>query len=348
MTPLVKCVVWDLDDTLWQGTIAEDDTVRPVRHRFALLRELDGRGVLQTVASRGDRARAEERLRAYGLFDLLVLPQIGWRDKSEAVGDIIGALGFAPATFLFVDNDPFERAEVTSIHPGVRCLAPEAADGLLATVLAGLPVTSEASTRRISYQTGARRRDAELRAGDRHAFEQSLGLRLVVRPATVDDLARCTELTRRTTQLNTTGRVVPEPELLGMLDVPGHAVLVVFLSDRFGDYGLVGLAVLRIGSDTWDLLLLATSCRVLSRGVGGLVLTILQREAARADRTLVVDFVSTERNRPMLLALRFAGFTPVDGVEGGGSQRLVAGRAARALPAHVDVDLIPSKGSVPW
>ena len=111
MTDVLKCVIWDLDDTLWRGTLIENDALRPVPQRFALLRELDGRGVLQSVASRGDQERAEQRLRAYGLFDLLVWPQIGWRDKSEAVGDIVSALGFDPRTVAFVDNDPFERAE---------------------------------------------------------------------------------------------------------------------------------------------------------------------------------------------------------------------------------------------
>jgi methoxymalonate biosynthesis protein len=338
----VKCVIWDLDNTLWRGTLLENDASELFAHRHELMRALDSRGVLQSVASRGDRDLAEERLRADGLLDILVAPQIGWQHKSESVADIVDGLGFAPDTFVLVDDDPFERADVASVYSGLICLAPDEADALLPDVVSAVPVTAEARARRVSYQTDARRRHAERQAVDRLDFERSLQLTITLRRAETDDLARCAELTQRTTQLNTTGRVLPERELRRMLDDPEYAVVVVGVSDRFGDYGTVGLAVLRTGDELWDLLLYATSCRVLSRGVGGFVLNLLTGAAVRAGRILRVDFVPAPRRRPMYLALRFAGFTPSE--QGAGeAQRLVAGTAP-PLPDHVRVD----RGRWPW
>ena len=94
---LVKCLVWDLDNTLWQGTLLEDDGGRLPDAIRDVIVELDARGILQSVCSRNDHDLAWARLEKLGIAEYFVLPEIGWGRKSEAVGRIADGLDFALA-----------------------------------------------------------------------------------------------------------------------------------------------------------------------------------------------------------------------------------------------------------
>ncbi|MFI0982747.1 HAD-IIIC family phosphatase [Streptomyces sp. NPDC021093] len=306
----VKCLVWDLDDTLWDGAVLEGDRPVPFQEAGSALRTLDERGILHAVASRGDRARAMAHLTEQGLADLFTVEEIGWGPKSEAVRRIADALGIGIDTVAFIDNDPLERAEVSAALPAVRTYPAEAAG-----TLAGLPefrtgqVTGESRQRRLLYRREAERRRAkESYAGPPAEFLATLGLEMTVRRADEADLVRAEELTVRTHQLNTTGRTYDMAELRALCDSPSHEVLVADLKDRFGAYGTVGLALTEQRGDTSCLQLLLLSCRVMSRGVGPALIGHLVRDALAAGRRPTAEFVPTEVNRVMLVNLRFSGF----------------------------------------
>lgn len=340
-TTLPKCVIWDLDNTLWRGVAVEGDDVVFHDGRLGLIAELDRRGVLNSVASRSDSDVAMATLRRSRIAELLVAPQVSWQSKSVSVGALIDSFGFRQQDFLFVDDDPFERAEVSSAYPELVCLSPEEAEDFLHTTAGSAPISAEAASRREFYAAEFERQAAERDAPRREDFLGSLDLRMNIDSATEDDIVRCEELTRRTTQLNTTGQVLTAEELLGLLSDPGHAVLVIRLSDRFGDYGLVGLAVVELGSQHWTLRLLATSCRVLSRGVGGVVLNVLSQEARQRGSRLLVEYRQTKRNRPMLMALRFSGFAPLPGQDdtAGDVLRMVASdMSPLAVPPYFRIE----------
>src|SRR5262245_60645516 len=110
----VKCVVWDLDDTLWSGVLLEDREVRP---RPDALRALDARGIRQSVASRNDPAVALGKLRELGVLEYFLHPQIHWDAKSSSVRAISEALNLGLDSLVFVDDQPFERDEVRSALP---------------------------------------------------------------------------------------------------------------------------------------------------------------------------------------------------------------------------------------
>ncbi|MFE4610149.1 HAD-IIIC family phosphatase [Streptomyces niveus] len=306
----VKCLVWDLDNTLWQGTLLEDETVVLSDAIREVIVGLDTRGVLQSVSSRNDHALAWARLEALGIADYFVVPQIGWGRKSDAVRRITEQLNFAPGAVAFIDDQPAERAEVAHHLPDVRCYP--AAD---ATTLLGLPefsprsVTVDARRRRKMYQAGFRRTDEQTRfTGSDEDFLRSLEMVLRIGRATEGELSRVEELTLRTSQLNATGVHYPDEALRALLARPGHEVLVTTLTDRFGPHGAVGVLLLEKHPGAWHLKLLATSCRVVAFGAGTMILNWLTDQAARAGVHLLADFRPTDRNRMMEIAYRFAGF----------------------------------------
>ncbi|WP_221358057.1 HAD-IIIC family phosphatase [Streptomyces beigongshangae] len=310
----MKCLVWDLDNTLWQGTLLEDgevtlpDTVRDV------VVELDSRGILQSVASKNDHETAWARLERLGIADYFVLPRIGWGPKSDSVRRIADTLGFALTTVAFIDDQPAERAEVAHHLPEVRCYEAEAAPFLPARPEFAPPLqTVDSRRRRQMYQAGFRREAARAGAtGPDEDFLRSLELDMRIGRATGEELSRVEELTLRTSQMNATGVHYSDADLRRLLTDPGHEVLVVTLTDRFGPHGAVGVLLLERHPDVWHLKLLATSCRVVSFGAGATVLNWLIDEAARAGVHLMADFRPTERNRMMEIAYRFAGFLDGD------------------------------------
>jgi methoxymalonate biosynthesis protein len=308
---MVKCLVWDLDNTLWAGTLAEGDPVRPGEEARRLIATLDERGILQSVVSKNDHDLAWAKLEEFGLAEYFVLPHIGWGPKSESVRAIADALNFDLRTIAFIDDQPVERAEVTFRLPQVRCYrAEDLAD------LAALPefnpvhVTADSVRRRSMYQAGFRRSAAQADfTGSGEDFLRSLDLRMTVARADEADLARVEELTLRTSQMNATGVHYSHETLRQLCADPQHDVLIAALQDRYGPHGAIGIMLLERHPGVWHLKLLATSCRVVSLGAGTAIISWLTDQAAQAGVHMLADFRPTPRNRMMEIAYRFSGFT---------------------------------------
>lgn len=314
----VKCLVWDLDNTLWKGVLLEDGEVHLREEIRRVIVGLDERGILQAVASRNDHDHAWEWVEKLGIAEYIVLPQIGWGPKSAAVRAIAEKLQFALGTVAFIDDTAMERAEVTHHLPEVRCYPAEMAERLLELPeFTPAMVTADSRRRRHMYQASVARETARSEfTGADEEFLRSAGLRMRIRRAEETDLARVEELTLRTSQMNATGVHYSDETLRGLLSDADHEVLVVSMTDRFGPHGAVGIVLLETRPAVWHLKLLATSCRVVAFGAGAVLLNWLTDQAARAGVNLVADFRRTDRNRMMEVAYRFAGFTdePVEGV----------------------------------
>ncbi len=309
----IKCVVWDLDNTLWDGVLLEGDAggLRP--EIAAAIGALDARGILQSVASRNDPEAALAKLRDLGVEEMFVYPQIGWNPKSEAIAKIAKSLNFGIDALAFVDDQEFERSEVNHVHPAVWCLDPaDVTAALEAPDLNPRFITEESRQRRHLYRTQiARDTDEATFTGTSEEFLASLEMTFVIREASRDDLQRAEELTVRTNQLNSTGRTYSYDELDALRESDRHLVLVAELEDRFGTYGTIGLALVERGTPAWHLRLLLMSCRTMSRGVGTILLNHIMASARDAGATLRADFVETGRNRMMQITYAFAGFVEV-------------------------------------
>lgn len=339
----VKCVVWDLDNTIWEGTLLEGGG-RQLRDGVAeTIRTLDRRGVLQSVASKNDHASAIDRLTEFGLIDYFLIPQVSWESKSAAVGRISAGLNIGLDTVLFVDDDPFERAEVEAAIPVVRCVDSADVAGVLKNP--GIPaageVTADAALRRSRYRQEAGRREHESGfGGTKVEFLRSLRLRLRIRPADPEDLNRAAELIERTNQLNTTGVVYDHSELLRLLPDERYVVLVLSLDDIFGDYGQIGVVLAHRDESIGELrlLLFLLSCRVMGRNLVPPIIAALASAADSARLRLTADFRETEVNRPMYLAYRMAGFTVLSEANELKTLQL-SDTAGRQVADHVEITM---------
>src|SRR5512146_720131 len=120
--PGVKCVVWDLDNTIWDGVLLENDSVSLKPGIPEVLEALDRRGILHSIASRSDRDLAMAKLSEFGIAEYFLYPEIRWDAKSASIRNIQKNLNIGYDTLLFLDDQPFDRDEVASVHREVWCL----------------------------------------------------------------------------------------------------------------------------------------------------------------------------------------------------------------------------------
>jgi FkbH-like protein len=278
-----------------------------------LIQELDRRGVLQSVASRGNESLARQKLATAKLDEILLHPQICWSDKSHSIARIAELLNIGLDSIVLVDDDPFERGEVGAAHPSVRCIGPD--ELAVLEKIAELPIdhfTGEARSRRAAYKQDERRLlDEASHPERREGFLRDARMQVRLRYATPDDIGRVAELVQRTNQMNTAGRAYSFEELCDFAATRRQHVLVLEYQDVYGALGTVGVAVLNPGDEALTLRLLLVSCRVISRGVGMVFFTLLAQMAQRQRRLLRAEYIPNGRNRPMGIALALSGFTEV-------------------------------------
>ncbi|GAA2359090.1 HAD-IIIC family phosphatase [Streptomyces carpaticus] len=306
----VKCLVWDLDHTVWDGVLLEDGEVSLRPGVLETLRALDERGILLSVASRNDHEVAMRRLTELGIAEYFLAPQITWGPKSVSVEAVAKSLNIGIDALAFIDDQPFELEEVAFAHPQVLCVHADTV-----AELPGRPEftprfrTEDAARRREMYRSSeARVRAEESFEGAGEEFLSTLGMVFTIDRAQVSDLQRAEELTVRTNQLNSTGATYSYEELEALSASEDHLLLMAGLEDRFGSYGRIGLALVETAGPEWRLKLLLMSCRVMNRGVGTVLLHHVMRLARENGARLTAAFVPTDRNRVMYVTYRFAGF----------------------------------------
>ncbi len=305
-----KALLVDLDHTLWEGVMA-DGPVRHYRDRQLQLKRLRDAGVLLVALSKNDPSSI--RWDELSLdFEDFVLHQVNWRPKPDNVSEAITSLDLSPEAFVLLDDNPVERALVCENVPGVRAL--DATDPLTDEALAqwlefpSTRQTPEARRRTEMYRESAERRRAL--GGREHDYGQmmrSLDLVADVRSADDGDRDRLLELIQRTSQFNTTTRRRSPAEIDQLLADPATSVRVASLQDRFGDLGVVAVAVLRHHPDAIEIDSFIMSCRAMGFGLEQYVLADVL--AATAGQTIDAPFIPTDRNGPAASLYPSCGFT---------------------------------------
>ena len=318
---LIKCVVWDIDNTLLNGVYLESGDSPPAADPVvaAALAEFAARGIIHAIASKNPQEAAAHAAKVTGREFAAV--ECGWGRKSDAVARIAASLGIGTDALAFVDDDPYERTEVGTALPEVLVLAPEEVTEAATWPEFGVTAVTEEARRRGEMYAARRLRQDAQRAfgGSLEEFLRSAGTQATIAAAELEDVPRLHELTTRTRQFNSAGHAVTEAELAAMItpagqgpggDGPRADTVTVRLRDAFGDDGIVGTCITSRGADgTWTVRLLAMSCRAMGRGVIGALLAWLIREAAREGaHQVVVPCVLNDRNVPLRLALASAGF----------------------------------------
>ncbi len=309
----VKCVIWDLDQTVWDGILGEQDADR-VALRSEVLRTMiafDERGILQSIASKNDHDHAWLVLERLGAAHLFLYPQINWEPKSANIQRIATGLNIGADSCALIDDSPFERAEVAHAFPGIRVFADSDVSTLLARPEFDVPVTEESRQRRAFYRAESERKQQAVQYGDRYeAFLRTCEMEATVfRPTESEQVERCLELLHRSNQLNLSTHRYTREELMQLIEQRDAVCICTSCRDRFGEYGIVGFASLEISKDGAVLKDFVLSCRVAQKKLENAWFRWLAGVAGASGYDKIrASYAKTSRNGVLLNAMLEAGF----------------------------------------
>ena len=296
----IKCVVWGLDNTLWDGVLVEDgaERLRLKPGVAEVIQELDRRGILHSIASKNNPENALQMVKKFQLDRYFLCPQISWKPKSQAIHAIAQQLNIGLDSILFVDDSEFELQEVRAACPEVQVLNAGHSLGLPEMNQCMVPVTAESRERRKLYQVEANRQEeAQNFSHDYMAFLQHCQIRLTVRPMTGENLERVHELTQRTNQMNFSGNRYDREVLRKLLSSSHHDTYVLSCEDRFGSYGVIGFSI--VGRREPRMTDLMFSCRIQSKRVEHAFLaSVIRKYIAETGSDFYANYRKTPRNAP--------------------------------------------------
>ena len=330
LRPTHKCIVVDLDNTLWGGVLGDDgaaalklgdDGAGSLFKDFqAALLGYRRRGLLLAIASKNDEATALEALASQP--EMLLRPKhfaataIGWGPKSEGLRRIATQLNIGLDALVFVDDNPVERAEVRSALPMVHVVElPQDPAGYL-NALRALPgleaprLEAEDRGRAAMVEHDAARTELAAAAPNLEDFLLGLGMVAEVGQADAATLGRVHQLIQKTNQFNLTTRRHSLEEVRRLAEGDDSIVAWLRLTDRFGDLGLICVGILKAGAaGIWEVDTFLMSCRVMGRHVEDAFLAYLGGLAReRGARTLRGLFMPTPKNTPVLGFFEARGF----------------------------------------
>ena len=341
---VAKCLVLDLDNTLWGGVVGDDGLDGIVLGQGSALgeayvafqryvRDLSRRGVILAVCSKNDEVNALEPFERHPEMvlrrDDIACFAANWTDKPANLRQIAENLNIGLESLVFADDNPFERAIVRRELPMVAVPELPADPALYAHCIAaagyfeGVRLTKEDAERTHLYQANARRETLRASATDLDGYLRSLEMEMRWRRFDTLGQTRIVQLINKTNQFNLTTRRILDSEVAALIADPRALTLQIRLLDRFGDNGVIAIVIGRMLAPDRDMLIdtWLMSCRVLGRQVEEATLNLIAAEAQRLSAArLVGEYRPTAKNGMVREHYPKLGFAPLSEMPGGSTR----------------------------
>lgn len=319
--PARKCIVVDLDNTLWGGVLGEDgiDGVRvgegdPTGESFAAfqraLLDLKARGILLAVCSKNNPADVEELFRVRSEMPLCLedfaAQRINWESKNINIEAIAAELNIGTDSLVFIDDDPAECELIRQMLPEVKTvhLPPDPAGyaDLLYSMYEfdKIRLTSEDKQRTQQYIDNHARESKKQAATDMKSFLESLGTEVVIKAATSENLTRVHQLISKTNQFNVTTIRYTAAQVQKIFEADDCVLDIIRVADNFGDLGIVGTYVVQFVGDHAVIDSFVLSCRALGRGIESAICNHVKRKIFTSDSVSYIQarFIPSAKNKP--------------------------------------------------
>ncbi len=314
-----KCIVLDLDNTLWGGVVGEEGiegialSLTPPGASFIAfqqaLRDLHDRGVILAINSSNNPDDALNVIRTHPNMILkephFAAMRINWNDKVQNLRELAKELNIGLDSMVFLDDSPHNRENVRTFLPEVETPELPADPSQYAKFLHSLPhfkgseITDEDKMRGNLYVTERLRKEAEKQYADRGEFLKSLGIEVHFFEDDASSLARLSQLTEKTNQFNVKKRPLSVGEIQGYISRGDYGVFHAKAIDQFGDQGIIAFALVRKEPREWHIESLLMSCRVIGRGIEqAFVSEIAHRAEGAGAKRLSITFEPSEKNEP--------------------------------------------------
>jgi FkbH-like protein len=297
MTEAVRLVIWDLDETFWQGTLTEGG-IAYQRHAHHLVITLAKRGIISSICSKNDIAPVRDILQAHGLWDYFIMPSISWEPKGPRIAQLVEAVQLRPPTILFIDDNPANLQEALHFVPGLQIADETLVDSMLDDPR--FRGKDDSKLTRLAQYRLLEQRQAEQQAsgGDTRDFLRASDIRVRLIHDLDGHVDRIAELINRTNQLNFTKQRLPdesEPAREAVRALLGNFRLqsgLVSVRDRYGDHGLTGFYT--VDTITNRLVHFCFSCRTQNMGVERWLYERLGRPGLKVQGEVTTDIFAAD------------------------------------------------------
>ncbi|GBQ60074.1 phosphatase [Komagataeibacter swingsii] len=286
----IRLVIWDLDETFWQGTLSEGG-VKAIARNLEIVRTLNQRGIVNAICSKNTFEEAQAKLQEMGIWDEFIFPRIAWTAKGPQIRQLVADIQLRPETVLFIDDNVMNLKEAQFYVPGLNVAEPDCLPGLLASPrLRGKP--DPECQRRARYRVLEEKQALRSAQGDNEQFLRESGVRISFHTDIDEQFPRIHDLVNRTNQLNFTKRRWSEDIETARAQFHDEMntlfqtnVGYVKVSDNFGNYGICGFYMIHHDRCFHFLF----SCRTLNMGVEQFVWKWLGRPFMRIEGKVISD-----------------------------------------------------------
>lgn len=295
----VKILIWDLDNTMWDGILIEDgpNKLKLKPNVIDIIKELDNRGIVNGVVSKNNPDDALNQLERFGIKEFIVFPKISWGPKGEAVKDLIQEFNVGEDTIAFIDDSPFEREQVKATNPKVRVYCDDEYLTLLDRPEFNPILSSESSKRRYFYLAqGERNKSLVSFSGGYADFIKNCNIKLIINTASPKNIDRIHELVQRTNQMNFSGNRYTREQIATIIGSGNYDHYCMECNDKFGDYGVIGFCL--IDKEMARLIDLMFSCRVQSKRIEhAFLIFLMNRYKSFGFQYLEAEYIKSDRNQ---------------------------------------------------
>ena len=289
-TDKIKLIIWDLDDTFWNGTLSEGEVSIP-EESVQLLKESTDAGIINSICSKNDPEQVEKRFKEEGLLDYFVFPSVNWESKSSRVREIILNMQLREENVLFLDDNHFNIEEVKYYCPKIMTAGPDSIKDLLHDIKTSGKKDPE-HKRLKQYKILEQKKTEKEHFTSNEEFLRDCQIRVEIKHDCKEHISRIHDLILRANQLNFTKVRCSEEELEALLQDTTIQSGYAEVSDRFGEYGIVGFYAIK------DNILqhFVFSCRTLGMGIEQYVYQYLGRPELKPVGEVISDL--SEENAP--------------------------------------------------
>lgn len=356
-----KCIVLDLDNTLWGGVIGEDGIGhirlgpekdgKPFLDFQKRILELSERGIILAINSRNNSDEVLEVMRNHKYMLLkeehFACMKVNWQDKVTNMNEIANELNIGLESMIFIDDDSTQRELVKSLLPQVFVVdlpvdSSEYAKSIEEMISFNtFSVTDEDLKRGNLYHAQLKRNVLQSEIKDLDSFIKSLGIKMKVIPAEKSNIPRIAQLTQKTNQFNLTTRRYQEEEIDRFSDSPSHIVECIEVYDNLGEYGITGVAIIRSAENnqekSWELDSFLLSCRILGKNLEfAFMQHIIDHAKKEGVRKIYGQFAPTNKNTSSEKFLNDCGFVFIGETNGTMKYMLEVGKETRRT-THIEV-----------
>ncbi len=267
----IKLVIWDLDDTFWNGILSEGN-INPIQENIDLIKTLTDIGIINSICSKNDILPVKNKLDELELSDYFIHISVDWQPKGERIKNLIDDLQLRPANVLFIDDNHSNLEETKFYCPEIMTISPKAIHSLITDAI-------KAEKKDIEHKRLKQYKVLESKLTQKSSFSSNeeflfnSNIRVEIKNDCMSEIDRIHELILRSNQLNFTKIRSAKEDLLKTISDSQYNCGYVTVSDNFGDYGIVGFYALKDN----NLLHFTFSCRTLGMGIEQYVYSVLNR-----------------------------------------------------------------------